>query len=765
MGEIINGIPIVSVGWVVLRDVANMVFIFILVYASIATVLGIGNPRKMIVNAIITAILLNFSLFFTKAVIDVSNMVTLQFYNAINVTSGVQGDQRRIEHQEWTADGPSAAMMETVRLQTLYNYDRMDKSLTPANLLAGLGITQAADILTNPQRLLIVALGGGIMMLIMAFVFAAGAILLSIRIIVLMFLMMFSSLAFVSRILPGTSALWNKWVHSLISNVIFAPVYMIMVYIIVKMVGQGFSGVPSLQLGSSSLLFALAGQTSNMGLLFNYILMIGLLIGALSAAKMTGAIGATTVVGWGDSMQKSVRGWVGRNTAGRLATGWEKQLQNTSFGKSRLGSALISGTVGKAASATYGGKKSYKEAEDAREAALKKPIQNIGTDGEKLYEMMSRPRGAKGLVGGFSDIDAEKMYKESMLERQKVAYETTVRQKAATGDARAITLLSELDKYKSKLNLDQREKIETAYIREHRDKPTDIATHLASEITDDKLRNSLYNELQPRDRVAVEQAMLNTPGFVAPGGIPVQTFIANLRASLSQEDRDKTEKSARETAKNVAQDEVRSDLRTLADIIQTEMTRVGATNLERYFASPGRTINYSDSRGNHVLTSYDMARDHIENSANRANNQTLESLTSSQLINLSPGIDGGQFSNLQSSNNISRADKQAMKNSRYFALGRALGTGAFGTPPGIPNPAAVAGIIGNMDPDDIAGLPQNVLTNAAVISAMTPSVLEKIKGISVNSRSSIGNYIRNIAGPTHPSYEYVTTGASQHLWR
>src|SRR3990167_3133674 len=54
----------IDAAWGVIRDVANMGFIFILLYAAIMTIIGQGQDnKKLIVNVVIAAVLVNFSLF------------------------------------------------------------------------------------------------------------------------------------------------------------------------------------------------------------------------------------------------------------------------------------------------------------------------------------------------------------------------------------------------------------------------------------------------------------------------------------------------------------------------------------------------------------------------------------------------------------------------------------------------------------------------------------------------------------------------------
>lgn len=75
--------------WRIVRDFSNIFFILVLLFVSIKMILGLGGAeiKKMVVNVIIAALLINFSMFMTQVVIDSSNILALIFYNKINVVS------------------------------------------------------------------------------------------------------------------------------------------------------------------------------------------------------------------------------------------------------------------------------------------------------------------------------------------------------------------------------------------------------------------------------------------------------------------------------------------------------------------------------------------------------------------------------------------------------------------------------------------------------------------------------------------------------
>ena len=83
----------VEQGWALVRDIANLGFIFVLLITAFQTVLGIGKSdiKKVIANVIIIAVCINFSLFISKVVIDAGNVVARIFYSRIEVEDKSDG--------------------------------------------------------------------------------------------------------------------------------------------------------------------------------------------------------------------------------------------------------------------------------------------------------------------------------------------------------------------------------------------------------------------------------------------------------------------------------------------------------------------------------------------------------------------------------------------------------------------------------------------------------------------------------------------------
>ena len=71
--------------WTIVRDFSNIFFILILLYAAFQVILGLGHGggKKIVASVILIALLVNFSLFISRVVVDAGNVLGLIFYNKI----------------------------------------------------------------------------------------------------------------------------------------------------------------------------------------------------------------------------------------------------------------------------------------------------------------------------------------------------------------------------------------------------------------------------------------------------------------------------------------------------------------------------------------------------------------------------------------------------------------------------------------------------------------------------------------------------------
>ncbi len=335
MSETISNTRAINTAWTVFRDLANMFFIFILIYEAIRTILGISgvSAKKVLTNVIIVALLLNFSLFFTKIMIDASNIVTLGFYNKVTEMSG--GNNTTVGEHIGLA-GPFLAKMG---LTGLFSID---------SVVAGSNGVLAGG---NLKTIGINALLASTFLFITGMVFWAANIMFISRFVTLVFLMILSPIAFAGAVIPD-AGMSKKWWKGLFSNLFFAPAYMAMVWVsIVVLDGVLPKRDPTKW---AQVLVANGGVVPSedaLGLILSWIIVCAMIIGCLIVAKDFGAKGADSALErlkkWGASARDWTAGKVGR-TALRATgvTGLDKRIRESKFGETWYGDMFRRATTG-----------------------------------------------------------------------------------------------------------------------------------------------------------------------------------------------------------------------------------------------------------------------------------------------------------------------------------------------------------------------------------------------------------------------------------
>lgn len=359
-----GGIEIV---WQVFRDMANMAFIFIILYIAINTILGLGgmDMKKMLVRIVIVALLLNFSLFFTKLAIDASNILTIGFYNQVMTTQC--GPDRQ------TVSNIGSVFMCKMGLTSFFSSDL---------------ISQAAQSGSGSfVRIITIGAVGSIFFIITAFVFLAATIMFLYRYVVLIFLLMLSPLAFAAMAMPKDK--WSdRWKDPLLKQCVFAPAFMAMIWATLQVLNHVATNT------STSLAQTVAGAQNGSAavgagqVLLNFALVLAMIIGSLLVANEFGARGAKGAIDklkgaqkWTQKRIKSTRqgiqGYAGRQTLGRFGAWADKslgesdsrigRLANTTFGRE-----LRSATTGSFAKAKFGSKTNLEKYQKDKDTADKK---------------------------------------------------------------------------------------------------------------------------------------------------------------------------------------------------------------------------------------------------------------------------------------------------------------------------------------------------------------------------------------------------------
>ena len=318
-----NKMEIVKIGWNISRDIANIFLIVILLVISIATILRISGyaAKQLLTKLIFMAILINFSLTIGLVVVDFSNTLGVQFYNALtdNNTRSVSslimigtGLQHVFDFRDPTAGTMEAFSRGTLQVgaETLTSYAASPR------LMDAIKKGQSEDF----TAFAITAWGNAIFMSVLVFVFFVGTILLLVRVAVIATLLILAPIAFLFYILPDTQKYFNQWWSTLTQHCFFLPTFLFLLY---------FAVVFIIKVGIVTSAGVTGNFIDNPQLIFAYILAIILLIQAIIIGRSMSIIGAGTAIGWAKDGRKMLTGFVGSNTvgwaAGRIRTNQKVQ--------------------------------------------------------------------------------------------------------------------------------------------------------------------------------------------------------------------------------------------------------------------------------------------------------------------------------------------------------------------------------------------------------------------------------------------------------
>ncbi len=383
-----SGSGAIYLGWSAIRDLINVGFIFILLYAGIATILDLGGygVKQTVIKVVIAALLLNFSLFFTKALIDMSNLVALQFYTRVlsaadqaNSGSSLTLAGESQPGKGWDS-GLSVGFINALGLKSIW---------VSKDNQSGNQATSAFGTISAGQ-MIIICLGGSAFILVTAFVLFMATIRFLYRSIVLIFLMILSPIGFVGDAIPQLAGPAKKWRGRLGNNLMFAPAYMAIFYVVALIVFGKNIGPSQVATNSGAGLTGFGalfkGDVSSAGLMFWFVMIIGLMIGTQIAAdsfadKLDMADSfKKKAKGWAASFGNSAKGGFGLASAGSEAAGYagRRAVGNTgiALSQNKLVQKLLVGT----------------------------PLKNVG--GQALYNKIGDLKDKK--VGGYSLSDAKK---------------------------------------------------------------------------------------------------------------------------------------------------------------------------------------------------------------------------------------------------------------------------------------------------------------------------------------------------------------------
>lgn len=271
--------------WTTVRDIFNLTFIFGLVFIGFKMIFNSNDSsaKRMLGSLVLAALLVNFSLFITKFVVDFSNIAAMQ------LAGGFLNSAGKYEI--------SQGFMNLLGLNNVWQVGTKLDTLSGDNAWGYI-------------------FGSLILYLVAAFVFLAGGLLLMVRFLVLNIYMVLSPLMFLGMVFPGFSSVSRDYWKGFLGRAFFAPAYILMLYfsyqILVNLKGvAGAGGFADLLSGTAAQKQAAAATT-----LPYFVMTAGFLIASLIVAQKMGAQGATSALAIGKRVSGGARTWTQRKVGG-----------------------------------------------------------------------------------------------------------------------------------------------------------------------------------------------------------------------------------------------------------------------------------------------------------------------------------------------------------------------------------------------------------------------------------------------------------------
>ncbi len=373
LGAVVNAL------WTVVRDLFNILFIFSLVWIGLKTILSADDTgtQRALGWLIVAALLINFSLYFTKVIVDVANYTAVAIHSVatqgIKGTYGFEVGEVTLDGDDavnsqgagggYTADGKSiaSAYMETLRISSWFS---------------GNPLKEVGQVVLFSIMVLLFSI-------ILGMTLAFGGLMLVSRFIALIIFMIFSPAMFLGWVLPSFKQYSDMWWKKFIGYAFFAPAYIFMLYIglytMIQLKGTMGTGKYASSIGET--------WTKDTFTIFLFFAIgVGFLIAATKVGQSMSVQGANVAMNTTQGALRRMRNgatWVprygaswGASAAVGKAANWQGKrmdARDDARGKprSRARRAMRS-FVGKGESASFGVAGSRKERVDADKAESKK---------------------------------------------------------------------------------------------------------------------------------------------------------------------------------------------------------------------------------------------------------------------------------------------------------------------------------------------------------------------------------------------------------
>jgi len=214
VGAIVNEL------WKIIRDLFNLAMIMSIVYIGFKLILDADDStaKKNLTSLIIAALLVNFSLYFAKLVIDVANFTTVQIYSQMladpasaGTFSLVSADSNATSTGNFSVKATNESSIASSFMQVLLISSWFSEGSVASSW--------------------IFAIGALIFLSFLGLMFLYGAFMILYRFIALVILLIFSPVLFIGMVLPTFKSYSSAWRKKFIAYAFYAPAYVFLLYL------------------------------------------------------------------------------------------------------------------------------------------------------------------------------------------------------------------------------------------------------------------------------------------------------------------------------------------------------------------------------------------------------------------------------------------------------------------------------------------------------------------------------------------------------
>lgn len=276
--------PIVQEGWPFVQGIANLGFIFALLYIALATTLRMESIstsiQRLLPKLLIGALLVNFSLVIGGLIIDFSRVV-------------MAAEVRLIGGASVNSENFFDRVMQATR----------SVSLITASTKAPVHIGSDWDYVIG---FLMMRLRNVIFAGVLTIALLVISINLLVRYVALLILLIFSPFPYVALALPQTAGIFKQWWSLFLKWVFYGPIVLFFLVLLIKIQRIGFANTPQTAGG------AFVRE------LIHFSVVAALLFIGHSISKKAAGIGSDTIMGWAKKNPRTALVAAGAMTGGLL---------------------------------------------------------------------------------------------------------------------------------------------------------------------------------------------------------------------------------------------------------------------------------------------------------------------------------------------------------------------------------------------------------------------------------------------------------------